>query len=166
MFEFEILENMQLLRMTMSRGMSTWVGGWSKVKGHDHWSRRGYRTVGSECWKDHFHGYLNLQYLWGWVICKATAGDSKERQQLKCLDGRSFKAGVFQEGEECSGSDSIHLQTLYVGGVESKQVILEGDTEFSGKDQISVRVTRCRDLEKVENVHFLSLCLLQFPFKN
>lgn len=66
---------------------------------------------------------------------------------------------MFQEREECSGSDSILLQTLYIGGVESKQVILEGDTEFSGKDQISVRVTGCRDLENVENVHFLSLCV-------
>ena len=47
-------------RMTMSRGISTWVGGWSKIKGHDHWSRRGHGTVSSECWKDHFHGYLNL----------------------------------------------------------------------------------------------------------
>lgn len=55
MFEFEILEGVQLLVMAMSRGIAVRLGGQEKIGEQDHWSGKGRGTVRSECWKDDLH---------------------------------------------------------------------------------------------------------------
>ena len=100
------------------------------------------------------------------MICKSTDDDSKERQQLKCFDGRNLKLECSRREKNVLEVTQFISRPCVIGGVENKHVIIGGDIEFSGKDQISVRVTRCRDLEKIKDIHFLCLCSMQIPFKN
>lgn len=72
------------------------------------------------------------------MICKSTDDDSKERQQLKCFDGRNLKLECSRREKNVLEMTQFISRPYVIGGVENKHVNLRETQSSQGKTKFQL----------------------------